>query len=144
MTGQNPTGGRKSTWDPDRSELHLRHARFLVGPSRINPAQFCNRHTMRADSALPFAAISFAFAACLLLPACSDMKFVNAQPGEEAEEGQEDVRLTGVVVDITSGTQLTNRIRSTRANMSDVKNLLEFQDVKVESYKDAKLDGVTA
>jgi hypothetical protein len=82
----------------------------------------------------------------LVLAGCGEMKFVNqsAQAGTDEEDGRADIRLTGVVADLTTSGVVQNRVHADLTTYSQTRNLLFLSQVKVEGYgKDGKLQGLT-
>lgn len=86
------------------------------------------------------------FSCGILLGGCSDLKFLNAADlGAEEADPREDVRLTGVAADITSGGLVERRVQSSLGVYSQARNFLELNAVRVEGYsKDQRLEGITS
>lgn len=78
------------------------------------------------------------------LVGCSEMRFAGKDDVRPANDTREDVRLTGVNADLTSGGKTLQRVGGDRAVFSQNQNLLRINEVEVEMVGDAgKTEGVT-
>lgn len=98
----------------------------------------------RWGAMLHFLQILVPMCACLFLVGCSDMKFVNSTDASDGPDPREDIRLTGVEADLTSGALLQNRVHGTAGRYSEAQGLMLLSSVKVEAF-DSKgsLQGLT-
>jgi hypothetical protein len=103
-------------------------------------ARGCSRFLMpRLIRIIALLAASAAFAGC------SDLKFVNVTNLSEGPDPREDMRLTEVIADLTSGGLVQRRVSSDSGIYSQNRNYLELQEANVETFNnDFQLEGMTA
>ena len=90
--------------------------------------------------------LSFAVFAMLSLSACSEMKLVNQAAVEPEEDPRENIHLTGMKAEITSGSLVQHQIESSTATLvlGVEKRRLNVGGLLVTSYNDkGKLQGIT-
>ena len=90
--------------------------------------------------------VSFAAFAVISLSACSDMKLVNMAAVEPEEDPRENIHLTGMKAEITSGSLVQHHIESSTATLvlGVEKRRLNVGDLMVTSYNDkGKMQGIT-
>jgi hypothetical protein len=79
--------------------------------------------------------ICCALLAMLCLCGCSDLKFVNVvEMATDEADPREDVQLTGVTADMTSGGLVQRRILSDNARWSQARAFLQLDAARVESF----------
>lgn len=92
-------------------------------------------------------ACALAALALFAVAGCSDMKFVNARDlGQEGDDARENLVLSGMTADFTSGSQLQHRVHSRRADLTLLPSArrMRIVDVKVDSFNpEGRLQGKT-
>ncbi|PKO17539.1 hypothetical protein CVU37_08605 [candidate division BRC1 bacterium HGW-BRC1-1] len=87
-----------------------------------------------------------AIAAMFVLSACSEMKLVNAGAVESEEDPRENIHLTGMKAEVTSGSLVQHQIESSTASLvlGVANRRLNVGTLTVASYNDkGKLQGIT-
>jgi hypothetical protein len=73
----------------------------------------------------------------LALSGCTEMRFVGSSDLEAEEDPRENIRLTGVVTDMTSGPLVTTRVMSSEAVYNERRRVLSLADVQVLMFNPA-------
>lgn len=70
----------------------------------------------------------------LALAGCTEMRFVDSNDQEAEDDPRENIRLTGVITDMTSGPVVTTRVMSDEAIYNERRRVLTLSDVEVRMF----------
>lgn len=110
---------------------------MTVEPLPLFRVHQITRERFTGDTALwapPARGLYLAICMLLFLPACSDMQFVNATNLVPEKDPREDIVLTNVSADLTSGGEVQQRIRGSHAVYSEAGEDLAIKNISVTSY----------